>query len=369
MTPLFRKFLGMNWFLFLLVAGLLGFGVFAIYSATWMRADAYLVNSWQKQTIWIAFGIVVYFVVSLMDYKWVLWGGIPIYVGSVAALILTEFIGTEVYGAKSWLRVGPLTLQTSQPAILGGVLVVAMCLSQLRHIHPFLRLCVVGGVVALPALLVLKQPDLGSAIVWGPVIMCMLFMARIPLRYLTVIILLGVTAVPLVLNFGLKEYQRDRITTFIDPSADPLNTGWTINQSLTAIGSGGLQGKGFKTPNTLNELGFLPATIVHNDFIFSVIAEQHGFIGGVLLVGAFTLLLLTMLLITMQAKDVLGRLICAGFVGLIFAHTYMNIGMTISLTPITGLPLPLISYGGSFVVIVLFGLGLMQSVWVHRHAS
>jgi rod shape determining protein RodA len=169
-----------------------------------------------------------------------------------------------------------------------------------------------------------------------------------------------------MVNFGLRPYQRQRIITFLDPDLDPRGAGWTINQSLTAIGSGGWDGKGFKAPNTLNELGFLPSTIVHNDFIFSVIGEQHGFIGGSLLLLAFMLLCGFGLYIALRAKDDFGRLLAVGLTTLLFTHTFMNIGMTIGVTPITGLPLPLVSYGGSFLLTVLLSIGILNSIWIHR---
>ena len=367
MLPLFRKFLGLNWILLALTLALAGFGLFAIYSATWMREDAYLADSWRRQLAWIGVGMVVYMVISLTDYRWVRWGAVPFYLFGLAALVLCELKGTTVYGAKSWLRLGPLNFQPSQPAILAGIMVLAIVLSQFRRLHPFLRIVLGGAAVAAPWLMILKQPDLGSAIVWVPVFLVMLYVGGLPMRYLLVLILLGLILIPIVVNFGLKGYQRDRITTFLHPDRDPQGDGWTINQSLTAIGSGGWAGKGFKAENTLNELGFLPSTIVHNDFIFAVIGEQHGFMGGVMLLGAFAALLLTLILIGHFARDDLGRLLVGGTIGMLFAHVFMNIGMTISVTPITGLPLPLISYGGSFALVVLVSLGIAQSVWIHRH--
>ncbi|MGC1480168.1 MAG: FtsW/RodA/SpoVE family cell cycle protein, partial [Chthoniobacterales bacterium] len=207
---------------------------------------------------------------------------------------------------------------------------------------------------------------LGSSLVWIPVVFGMLFIGAIPLRYLVSMILLGVAAIPIIVNFGLKPYQKDRIMVFLDPDLDPQGAGWTINQSLIAIGSGGMAGKGFKAENTLNELGFLPSTIVHNDFIFSVLGEQHGFIGGAVLMGVFAILMLTALYVVMMAGDDLGRLLATGVLMLLFAHVFMNVGMTVAVTPITGLPLPLVSYGGSFLMIIMVSFGLLQSVWIHR---
>jgi rod shape determining protein RodA len=170
----------------------------------------------------------------------------------------------------------------------------------------------------------------------------------------------------LAVNFLLKDYQRKRIVTFMDPGIDPRGSGWAINQSLIAIGSGGFAGKGFKAPNTLVEQGFLPGTTVHTDYINSAIGEQWGFVGEVVMLGTFGLLLLSMLFTAYQSSDEIGLLITAGFCGQIFFHVYQNIGMTIALMPITGLPLPLVSYGGTFLVMVMFGLGLVNSVWIHR---
>jgi rod shape determining protein RodA len=223
--------------------------------------------------------------------------------------------------------------------------------------------------MAPPWLLILIQPDLGECLVWIPALLALLYVARVPKRYLLVIIILGIALVPVVANLGLKSYQRERLTTFLNPDYDPLGAGWTINQSLIAIGSGGFYGKGFAAPNTQVQLGFLPATIVHNDFIFAAIGEQLGFVGTIALVSAFGALLLTGLLIAASATDDLGRLASVALVTLLFTHVFMNIGMTISLTPITGVPLPLISYGGSFLVLVMFALGVLESIWIHRRVN
>ena len=187
-----------------------------------------------------------------------------------------------------------------------------------------------------------------------------------PLNVPIVLTWLRIAMIPLVVNFGLKPYQKDRILIFLDPSLDPRGAGWTINQSLNAIGSAGFWGKGFKAHNTLNELGYLPSTIVHTDFIFSVFGEQHGFIGTILLISTFATLLLCGLFIASQAQDQLGRLLAVGIIMLLFTHIFMNIGMTVAVTPITGLPLPLVSYGGSFLLITMACLGILQSVWIHR---
>jgi rod shape determining protein RodA len=363
MTPLIRKLLGLNWILVATVVVLSVFGVIAVYSATFFRTDEY----WHKQATWVAVGFAVFLVTSLIPYRFAKWIALPAYLAGVAMVILTYVIGLEIGGARCWLRVPGVGLfQPSQLAVIAGILVVALFLSQFRRLHPMLKLGFVGTMVAGPMVLILKQPDFGMTMVWVPVVMAMLVVSGIPKRYLITIVLVGLCIVPLAYNFGLKEYQRARITAFIDPEIDKLGSAWAINQSLIAIGSGGFSGKGFKATNTQVEQGFLPGTTVHTDYIFSAIGEQWGFIGGVTLIGTFALLILAILFTAYQAADEFGLLITAGIAGQMFFHVYQNIGMTISLMPITGLPLPLISYGGTFVVMVMFALGLVNSVWVHR---
>lgn len=362
MHSLLRKFLGMNWIVFLLMIALMGYGIYSIYSATWMRNE----NFWTSQIIWIFICLPLYFAVSLIDYRWVRFGAVPIYILGILGLVATMLIGEKRYGAKSWLDLKVMSFQPSQLAVVAAILTLAVYLEASKKTMPFLRILACGAIVGAPWVMILIQPDLGSCIVWVPVVVAMMFIGNIPKRWLVAMLILAVAMIPIVVNFGLKDYQYKRITTFLNPDIDPQGDGWNINQSLIAIGSGGFYGKGFKAPNTQNELGFLPATIVHNDFIFSVMGEQHGFLGGVILIGVLALLFLASLYVAMEADDDLGRLLAVGVVLLLFTHTFMNIGMTISVTPITGLPLPFISYGGSFLMITLFSMGLLQSVWIHR---
>ena len=362
MKSIARKLADLNWVLFLLVVLLGCFGIYAIYSATWMRDQEF----WNRQLVWLLVGTGIFVVVSLTDYHWIRTGALPLYIAGLAALLATHFFGEEVYGARSWLNFGFMNFQPSQLAIVASVMVMSLFLSDYEAMPPLLRIALCGVIAAAPWVLILIQPDLGSAIVWMPVVLALLYAARIPARYLITMLLLAVAAIPLLVNFGLRPYQRLRIVTFLDPELDPRGAGWTINQSLTAIGSGGWEGKGFKAPNTLNELGFLPSTIVHNDFIFAVIGEQHGFVGGFLLLLGFLILIGLGLYVALKAEDDLGRFLAVGITTLLFTHVFMNIGMTIGVTPITGLPLPLVSYGGSFLLTVLFSVGILQSIWIHR---
>src|SRR5436305_5772286 len=368
MMPFLRKLLGQNWLLLTTMLGLAIFGVIAIYSATSSRADSYAADFWRKQANWVAVGVFAFILTSLIDYRWTRWGALPMYLAGILFLVLTKFIGTKVYGSRSWLHLGPINFQPAQLAVIAGIMVLALFLShsQFRDMHPMLRLLLCGVIAGAPCLLIFMQPDLGEVIIWGPVLLALLFVGGIPLRYLICIILIVAAMVPLAINLGLKPYQQERITAFINPDIDKQGSAWAINQSLIAIGSGGWSGKGFKAPNTQIEMGFLPATAVHNDYIFSAIGEQWGFVGGMVLLSAFTLLLLTCLFVAFFAGDQLGLLLTIGITALIFTSIFQNIGMTIALLPITGVPLPLISYSGSFVLMIMFGLGLVNSVWIHR---
>jgi rod shape determining protein RodA len=365
MTPFLRKLLGLNWLLLANMLALAIFGVIAIYSATYMRHDPVASEFWRKQASWVGVGFLAFMMTSLIDYRWIKWGALPMYLAGLFFFVLTRFIGSKVYGARSWLHLGPINFQPAQLAVVAGIMVLALFLSQFRQMHPMLRLTLCGAIVGAPCLLILMQPDLGECMIWGPVVLALLFVGGMPLRYLICVVLIVVALIP-VAYIGLKPYQQERITAFINPDVDRQGSAWAINQSLIAIGSGGWAGKGFKAPNTQIELGFLPATAVHNDYIFSAIGEQWGFVGGIALLSAFGLLLLTCLFVAYKANDLFGLLLVIGITTLIFTHIFQNVGMTISILPITGVPLPLISYSGSFVLMIMFGLGIVNSVWVHR---
>src|ERR1700720_3670135 len=369
MTPFLRKLLGLNWLLLVLMLALAVFGVIAIYSATYMREDPVAADFWRKQANWIAVGFFAFMVASLIDYHWIRWGALPMYLAGLFFLILTKFIGQKGYGARSWLHLGPLNFQPAQLAVVAGIMVLSLFLSQFKQMHPLFRLLICGAIVGAPCLLILMQPDLGEVIIWAPVLLALLFVGGLPLRYLICILLIGIAMIPITANLALKPYQQERLTAFVHPDIDKQGAAWAINQSLIAIGSGGWSGKGFKAPNTQIELGFLPATAVHNDYIFSAIGEQWGFVGGGFLLGAFALLLLTCLFVAFCAGDQFGLLLVVGITALIFTHIFQNIGMTISVLPITGVPLPLISYSGSFVLMIMFGLGIVNSVWVQRRGD
>src|SRR5256886_3700437 len=218
MTPFLRKLLGLNWMLFLVMMALAIFGVVAIYSATYMRQDPVAADFWHKQANWVAVGFFAFMVASLIDYRWIRWGALPMYLAGIFFLILTKFVGTKVYGARSWLHIGPLNFQPAQLAVVAGIMVLALFLSQFREMHPMLRLLLCGAIAGAPCLLILMQPDLGEVIIWGPFMLALLFVAGLPLRYMICIILIGVACLPIAKNLFLKPYQQARLTAFWDPN-------------------------------------------------------------------------------------------------------------------------------------------------------
>ncbi len=359
----------MNWVLIVTMLGLAVFGVVAIYSCTYMRDNLAYSLMWKKQAAWVGISFAVFLVISLIPYRWVRWGALPLYCISMVFLVMTLAMGVSKDGARCWLRLGPLLFQPAQLAVLSGIFIMAIFLTQYARLKPLWQLAACGLLAGAPALLILIQPDMGECLIWIPVLFFMLFLAKIPVRYLIVLVLLAATAMPVAYYFKLKPYQQKRIVAFIDPEIDSQGSAWAVNQCLIAIGSGGWTGKGFLARETQVEMGYVPATTVPNDYIFSAIGEQWGFVGGVALVGAFGILLGTCLWVAAHARDRLGVLLAGGMTGLLFAHTYQNIGMNVSLMPVTGVPLPLISYSGSFVFVIVFGLGIVNSVWVHRRSD
>ena len=374
MTPLLRKFFGMNWLLFVAMMALLIFGCSAIYSASGQR-DPELAGKWRDQVVFGVIGLILFFIASIIDYKWVKWLGLPFYIAGLGLLVYTQFFGVDIYGTKGWVDLGFISIQSSQVAIASGIIVMALILAHLHKLHPvfrnpFMRLAITGIAGIIPCGLVLLQGDFGSAMVWIPVIAAMVLVGNIPFRYLTVIVLCGTMFLPYAFFFGLKEYQKKRITVqfemLMGKKVDILGDAYSAHNNLLAIGSGGWDGKGFANKNTVNNKGFISNKTAINDFIFAVLAEEHGFRGSLMMMSGFLVMLLLCLFVAFYSRDMLGRLIVVGVLTLMLSHIFQNIGMNLLIMPITGIPLPLISYGGTFVVTVMSMLGLVQSVWIHR---
>ncbi|MEE3176546.1 MAG: FtsW/RodA/SpoVE family cell cycle protein [Verrucomicrobiota bacterium] len=396
MTPLFRKLLGMNWFVVVVTATLLTFGVYSISAATSYLTGENITSKWYDQILWIGIGTTIYFSASLIDYRWIKWAALPAYIVTLILLLSTN---TILSGAKSWMTVAGFTFQPSQLAIVSGILLLAVIFGELPKRfsllkHSLLKILMAAPTVGLPCFIILNETDFGSAMAWCVVFMTSLVIGKVLLRYVIVIIELGLIIVPIFYYFGLKDYQKERIETWInmlyENPVDEQGAAWVPKHNMIAIGSAGYLGKMHQdnsityskvtvptnqpginndTLSLVTEMGFVPSNVAINDFIFVTIAERHGFRGTAILITLYSIMLLLLLFICYSAKDMTGRMIVGGFIGLLFYHVFMNIGMCVLLVPITGIPLPFISYGGTFLLMMMFMLGLCQSVWIHRTAD
>lgn len=381
MTPLFRKILGMNWVLVLTMYGLLFVGVYAIESAArhlpapdGMTGGEFFAG---RHKMWMAIGTVVYFFSALVDYRWVRWLGLPMY---LVGLALT-FKAMEVDDDVHRLDFGPISFQPAQLAIAAGIIAIATLAQELPKLHrffaePSFRVLLIAVLSGVPFLMVVKLGDMGSALVWVPVALVALLVSGIPWRYLTFLALMsiGFTAISYyVVLPSVSERGTERIEMYLESVStgvvEKTDKNWAPYWVSTTVGKAGWKGLGWNATEergSLHDKRYIPWTTAHNDYIFAVIAEEQGFRGALLLVTAFALLLIQCLFIAFYSRDLAGRIIVGGVVGLFFAHMFESIGMCVLLTPITGIPLPLVSYSGTFVVICMFLLGLVQSVWVHR---
>lgn len=379
----------MNWVLVFVMYALLIFGVFMIESAArhlpissensaeFGSAGVYF--AWMQKN-WIVLGSVAYFSAALIDYRWIRWLGVPLYGVSLALMVMAMQADDEVHR----LTIAGFSFQPAQLGVTSGIVMIAWLMQDLPKLHrwlgdPFVRIGVIGVVAAVPFLLVMKMGDMGSALVWIPVVIVALLVAGIPFRFLAFITSISAMILPILYFVILplvSERGPDRIDLWLrmldGQEVDIQGDGYAPHNVSMAVGKAGWKGVGWKASaekGSLHDKRFIPHLTAHNDFIFAVIAEELGFRGALLLIGGFALLLIQGLFIGFYSRDVSGRLIVCMVVALFFAHIYENIGMCVLLMPITGIPLPLISYSGTFVVICMFLLGLVQSVWVHRHRN
>lgn len=322
----------------------------------------------KRHIVGIVIGLIPMAIMWLIDYRdYKGWLG-PLVLFD-ALLILAPRIpglGYAAGGATSWLAIGGVRLfQPSEPAKLVTIVIMAIVISQYKgQIESFKDVLRVMGYLAIPLGLILLQPDLGTGLVFVAITLGMLLVGGMKPRWFLVILLIGSLAVGVVIKADLlKTYQKNRLLVFIDPSLDPTGAGYNLAQSKIAIGSGGLTGKGLGS-GTQGNLNFLPER--HTDFIFAVLGEELGFAGAALLLGLYLALLITALEISAQSRDLLGSLIVAGVISMWVFQILENIGMTIGLMPITGIPLPFMSFGSSFMVTNLAATGMLLSVWARR---
>ena len=373
-------------------------GIFFIYSAQAFVGGGY----WIRQIIWIILGSGVYLVVSRIDYKFYLENAFWFYAAAILLLLLIWTpLGVEREGARRWLDFKLMAYQPAEAAKVCSAIMIASILarSEVGTIRQSVwTLSKVFLVTAIPMILIFAQPDLGSCLIIPPTMLALLYVSKLSQRFFLavfgLVLCLGTLVSMDLFRYAgyleennltaheargdyqkqswipLRDYQRERIMTFIAPEVvDPRGTGsaWNSNQAQQAVGTGGLAGKGWQS-GLQARLGYLPRSVAHNDFIFAVLAEEKGFIGGLLVIGLFSLLLANGVRIAGMARDRFGMLLSVGVTVIFTIHVFINIGMTIGLTPITGLPLPFLSYGGSFILSCCILQGIVQSVYRYRRA-
>lgn len=358
---------------------LIGTGLLFIYSTGAQIGGDHAASFFFRQLRWIGAGGILWLFCSLIDYRKIQYRILAVlfYLVTIVLLVLVFFIGVKVYGATRWLSIAPLgmRLQPSEFCKLALVMVLsAMFASPMFKVNRLPCLLLGAGTVALPFVLIVREPDLGSALILLPIYLAILFTAGLKWRYIllagvAISILGGVVVLNEAMQFRpmLKEYQRDRIRVFLNPELDRTDTGYNSYQARLAVGSGGLTGKGIGE-GTQNTLGFLPQTVSNNDFIFSVIAEEVGFLGCLLLLAAYLALFYSIIRTAFLTVDPFGRYLAVGIGSILFTHCFINIGMSIGLAPVTGLSLPFVSYGGSFMLMGLAACGLLQSVYRYRNS-
>ncbi|MDA0261105.1 MAG: rod shape-determining protein RodA [Proteobacteria bacterium] len=355
-----QKVWSINWPLVLIVLVIAGVGFLTLYStaggtsATWVM----------RQLIRFAIGVVAMFVVALVDIR--LWYRFAYagYLGALGLLVVVEVLGTIEMGAQRWVNIGVFNLQPSE------IMKLALVLALARYFHgrsdeqvgEMRWLLAPLLMIAVPVALVLRQPDLGTAVLIVLGGLAILFLAGVKIWKFAVAFVATASAIPLIWGY-LHDYQKNRVLTFFDPERDPLGAGYHIIQSKIALGSGGLFGKGYMQ-GTQSHLNFLPEK--HTDFIFTVFAEEFGLFGGLGLLTLYTLVIAAGFIIALRARNQFGRLLGLGVTATFFIYVFINVAMVMGLIPVVGVPLPLISYGGTAMVTIFAGFGLLMNVHIHR---
>ena len=377
-----------NWIIFVAMLALVAVGTVAIKSAGCARAEVVFHGMWVSNLVTAAVGLVLYLVIAFTDYrKYIDFAAWPMYAAALVMLVAVLLLGSTVYGGRRWLWF----FQPSEVSKLCILVLFASLLgredSRLSPLKPTFRgFLVFGALLAVPCLLILAEPDLGTTLTLVPASLLMMFVARVWRKGLVSLAILAAILAAAVLGavyeaekpetspetraailkwLPLREHQVKRVRVFLFPDEDLMGSGYNLRQAKISIGSGGFSGKGIGKGES-NHLKYLPQAISMNDFIFCVYAEETGYVGSLCMLALFGALLLPCCWIAFRTHDGRGRLIALGVPTLIFAHVYINIAMSIGLVPITGLPLPFISSGRTFLVTVMCGLGLVQSVSVHR---
>jgi rod shape determining protein RodA len=353
-----------DWGMVVIVLVICALGVMQIFSATLGTSSH---DAWWKQIIWVGAGLLLMWIATSIDYHALMTHLTPLYLLSVGLLVVVLLIGKQAWGATRWVPVGPgIHLQVSEFVKLVIILLVARFMTELHGDNlEFRDLLKVLGLIVVPMLLVVKEPDLGTALTYLPILGVGAFLAGLNWRYVLVIGIVVVLVLPVGLHF-LQPYQKARLVSFLDPERDPRGTGYQLIQSKIAVGAGGMWGKGV-TKGSQTQLRFLP--VPHTDFIFSTFAEEHGFVGVVVVLALYFMLLMQIVKNAQTAPDRAGMYICMGVAALVLFHVLVNVGMVVGRMPVTGIPLPLMSAGGSSMLSIFLMLGLVNNVRVRRFVN
>jgi len=336
--------------------------VLIISSATHATSPEGSFRTARMQILWFLAGLVaMFFVISIDYHSFAQWANI-IYAANVLVLLLVIFMGEEGGGAQRWISIGSFSPQPSEFAKLALIITMSRHLEKKKSLDTIQDLLTVFMHMAVPMLLIAKQPDLGTSLVFVTISFGMMFIAGLSYKMLAGIIVTGILSMPIFWKL-LKPYQRDRILAFFNPYLDPLGKGYHVIQSKIAIGSGKLFGKGLYQ-GTQNQLDFLP--VKHTDFIFAVLGEELGFVGGIILLSLYFMLLYYSIRVAFKARDLLGTYMVVGVVSMWAFQILVNIGMNVGIMPVTGIPLPFMSYGGSSFIMNMMAAGLVLNVGMRR---
>ncbi|MBN1663261.1 MAG: rod shape-determining protein RodA [Deltaproteobacteria bacterium] len=359
-----RLFTSFDWTLFSVVLGLVIIGIVNIYSAGFSMHEIKQNPQYIKQIQWVIVGLAAMVVAFCIDYRIIARYAYVIYGISLLLLIAVFLYGTTTNGSQRWIILWGFSFQPSELMKLTVIIALAKFFDDynLTGGYELRDLCVPFLIMLAPFLLIIKQPDLGTALILAIIFVSMVIFVGIRFKSFLIACCTGLLLAPLSWFF-LKEYQKERILTVFNPERDPLGTGYHIIQSIIAVGSGGIFGKGY-LKGTQTQLQFLPEQ--HTDFVFSVFAEEWGFLGGFLLVFMFLMLILWGFKIALHSRDLLGTLIAYGITMLIFWKVFINIGMVLGILPVVGIPLPFLSYGGSAIVVLMMGIGILMNVSMRR---
>jgi rod shape determining protein RodA len=360
-----RLYYHIDWALLLAIFALCALGVAMIYSTTVDPTHA-ISQLYKTQLYAIVLGLGAMVLMLTFDYRTFADKSHLIYIGLLAILLYVLFLGQTQMGARRWINFGGFNLQPSEFAKVGVALVLAKYFGDNRGAPQWTDLAIAGGLTALPFALIAKEPDLGTAVTLLPVFLAVAYLAGMQMRILGILALSLVLAAPIAWKFGLKDYQKSRISTFLDPSQDARGAGYQQIQARITVGSGGVRGKGFMQ-GTQGQLRFLP--VAHNDFIFSVLAEEQGFAGVLVALGLYLFVILRALEAARLAKDRLGSYLVLGVLASFTFQVVYNITMSAGLAPVKGLTLPLMSYGGSSMIATLAAFGLVLNVRMRRFTN